>query len=436
MINQVQQVFKMKQVNWLAGLMLLLVAVNLQAEPRVLDRIVAVVGEEALMETELQERMELVRGQIAERGLRVPPENVLRDQVMERLVLDTIQLQLAQRGGLQIDEQTLNATLNRIARQNGMEINQFRRAIEADGMSFDAFREQIRQEMLISQVRQQQVGQRIRVSQQEIDNYLASPEALEEEGREFRVGHILISVPDNPTPEQVAASQVKAQELLERIRGGEDFQELAISASAGDQAFSGGDLGWRSALALPSLFADQVVTLQVGETAGPIRSPSGFHLIQLLETRGGSQHLVKQTRARHLLLSPNALRDEAATQALIVQLRQRIADGESLASLAREMSDDRASRQSGGSLGWVSPGQMVSSFEEAMNELEPGEVSQPVQSRFGWHLIEVEERRQSDLTDTLRRQQVQQLLSERRFEEEVQNWLREIRDNTWVEIRG
>lgn len=420
----------------LLGLFLLLGSTQLLAEQRLIDRVVAVVGEEALMESELQDRMQLVRSQIADRGLRVPPDEVLREQVMERLVIDTIQLQLAEQGGLRIDEQTLTGTIDRIARQNNMDRAQFRRAIESDGMTFTAFREQIRQEMLISQVRQRQVGQRIQVSQQEIDNYLSSPEAMEEEGREFRVGHILIPVPDSPSPEQVASAQEKAKELLDAIRGGESFQEIAVSASAGDQAFSGGDLGWRTALALPSLFADQVVTLQAGETAGPIRSPSGFHLIQLLETRGGSEHLVEQTRARHLLLTPNALRDEEATQALIQQMRQRIQEGESLAALAREHSDDRATRQSGGNLGWVSPGQMVPAFEEAMRELEPGEISAPVQSRFGWHLIEVEDRRQSDVTDSMRRQQVQQLLSERRFEEEVQNWLREIRDSTWVEIRG
>lgn len=425
-----------KKILPLLACCLLLSATQLFAEPRLLDRVVAVVGEEALMETELQERMQLVRSQISEQGLRVPPDEVLRDQVMERLVVDTIQLQLADQAGLRIDEQTLSGTLDRIARQNNMNLNQFRRAIESEGTSFDAFREQIRQEMLISQVRQRRVGQRIQISEQEIDNYLASPEALEEEGREFRVAHILISVPDSPSPEEVAAAQEKAEDLLAEIRSGENFQEMAISASAGDQAFSGGDLGWRSALALPSLFADRVVTLQEGETVGPIRSPSGFHLIQLLETRGGSEHLVKQTRARHLLLTPNALRDEEATQSLILQMRERIEQGESLASLAREHSDDRGTRQSGGSLGWVSPGEMVPAFEEAMQELEAGEVSQPVQSRFGWHLIEVEDRRQADMTASMRRQQVQQLLSERRFEEEVQNWLREIRDSTWVEIRG
>ncbi|MDR9466640.1 peptidylprolyl isomerase [Marinospirillum sp.] len=420
----------------LLGLLLLLGSAQLLAEQRLLDRVVAVVGEEALMESELQDRMQMVRSQIADRGLQVPPDEVLREQVMERLVIDTIQLQLAEENGLRIDEQTLSGTIDRIARQNNMTRNQFRQAIENDGMTFSAFREQIRQEMLISQVRQRQVGQRIQVSQQEIDNYLSSPEALEEEGREFRVGHILIPVPDSPSPEEVARAQEKAEELLNKIRKEKNFQEVAVSASAGDQAFSGGDLGWRTALALPSLFADRVVTLKEGEIAGPIRSPSGFHLIQLLETRGGSEQLVEQTRARHLLLTPNALRDEKATQALILQMRQRIQEGESLATLASEYSDDRASRQSGGDLGWVSPGQMVPAFEKAMQELEPGEISQPVQSRFGWHLIEVEERRQADVTDSTRRQQVQQLLSERRFEEEVQNWLREIRDSTWVEIRG
>lgn len=420
------------------GLLLLLslFVAGVAAEPRLLDRVVAVVDKEALMESELQQRMQQVRAQIADRGLRVPPDQVLRQQVLDRLILDTIQLQLAQRAGMQIDEQTLNQTLTRIARQNDMNLRQFSQAIEADGMSFTAFREQIRQEMLISQVRQRRVGDRIQVSPQEIENYLASPEALEQEGREFRVGHILIPLADNPSPAQIADAQERAQALKKRLDAGEDFQELAVSSSAGDEAFSGGDLGWRTAAALPSLFADQVVRLSAGGMAGPIRSPSGFHLIKLLEVRGGNQHLVDQTRARHLLLTPNALRDEQATQQQIRELRQRISQGESLASLARELSDDRGSKQSGGSLGWVSPGQMVPAFEQAMNNLEPGEVSQPVQSQFGWHLIEVEERRKSDLTDALRRQQVRQLLSERRFEEEVQNWLREIRDSTWVEVRS
>ncbi|WP_114418114.1 peptidylprolyl isomerase [Marinospirillum perlucidum] len=417
------------------GCFLLLVAAPLSAEPRLLDRVIAVVGEEALMQSELEQRMRLVRSQISERGLGVPPDDVLRDQVLERLVLETIQLQLADQMGLRIDEQTLNATLDRIAQQNNLSREAFRRAVEADGMSFSAFREQIRQEMLISQVRQRQVGSRVQISPQEVDNYLSSPEALEESGLEFRVGHILIPVPEDPSPEQIAAAEDQAQALLARVRRGEDFQELAVSASAGDQAFSGGDLGWRSALALPSLFADQVVTLDVGETAGPLRSPSGFHLIQLLETRGENKQLVEQTRARHLLLTPNALRSPSETRQLIEDLYQRIQAGESLTDLAREYSDDKASQQSGGDLGWVSPGQMVPAFEAAMLALQPGQVSRPVQSRFGWHLIEVEDKRQSDQTANLRRQQVRQLLSERRFEEEVQNWLREIRANTWVEIR-
>ncbi len=430
----------MKKNSWIQSsvllVCLLLVSVSAQAEPRVLDRVIAVVGEEALMQSELDLRLQQVRAQISERGVRLPPEDVLRQQVLERLILDTIQLQLARQGGLRIDEQTLSATINRIAQQNQMTLPQFRDAVEADGLAFSLFREQIREEMLISQVRQRRVADRIQVSEQEVDAYLASPEAMEQEGREFRVAHILISLPEGPSPEQVAKARADADALMQRLRTGEDFAELAVSASAGDQAFSGGDLGWRSALSLPSIFADQVVRMSAGELAGPIRSPSGFHLIKLVETRGGAQHVILQTQARHLLLSPNALRDESATREKINQLHQRALAGESLAELARQYSDDRASRQSGGSLGWVSPGQMVPSFEAAMQSLQPGEISEPIQTQFGWHLIEVEGYREADMTDRLRRQQVQQLLAERRFEEEVQNWLREIRDSTWVEIRG
>lgn len=414
----------------------LLFSLAANAEPRLIDKIVAVVGEEALMESELNQRVQQANEQIAERGIRPPPANILRQQVLDRLIVDTIQLQLAKEGGLRVDEQTLNQTLANIAQQNNMNLRQFSQAIEEDGMAFNDFREQIRQEMLISQVRQRRIGERIQVSEQEVDNYLTSPEALQQDGREFRVGHILISVPDNPSPEQVKLAQQRADELKQKLDSGADFQEQAIASSAADEAFSGGDLGWRSALALPSLFADRVPSLPVGGISGPIRSPSGFHLIKLLETRGGEQLLIDQSKARHLLLSPNALRDEQATLVEIRQLKQRIEKGETLAKLARELSDDRGSKQSGGSLGWTSPGQMVPEFETAMDKLRIGEVSQPVESQFGWHLIQVEERRKSDMTDAMRRQQVRRILSERRFEEEVQNWLREIRDSTWVEIRS
>lgn len=429
---------KMGITNLLAGVLLgfPLLSLTAQAEPRLIDKIVAVVGEEALMASELEQRIQQANEQIAERGIRPPPANILRQQVLDRLIVDTIQLQFAKQGGLRVDEQTLNETLAKIAQQNNMTLRQFSQAIEADGITFLEFREQIRQEMLISQVRQRRVGERIQVSEQEVDNYLTSPEALRQDGREFRVAHILISVPDNPSPEQVKQAQQRAEGLKQKLDEGADFQEQAIASSAADEAFSGGDLGWRSALALPSLFADRVPNLAAGGVAGPFRSASGFHLIKLLETRGGEQLLVDQTKTRHLLLMPNAVRDEQATLAEISQLRQRILKGESFAQLARELSDDRGSKQSGGSLGWVSPGQMVPEFESAMNNLALDEVSPPIESQFGWHLITVEARRQSDMTDVMRRQQVRRLLTERRFEEEVQNWLREIRDSTWVEIRS
>ncbi|GLR63015.1 peptidylprolyl isomerase [Marinospirillum insulare] len=422
---------------WVTSLMLgLLMSLAAKAEPRLIDKIVAVVDEEALMQSELEQRIQQANEQIAERGIRPPPAEILRQQVLDRLIIDTIQLQLAKRGGLRVDDQTLNETLANIAQQNNMTLRQFSQAIENDGITFNEFREQIRHEMLISQVRQRRVGERIQVSEQEVDNYLTSPEALQQDGREYRVGHILISIPDSPSPEQIKQAQERAEALKQKLAAGADFQEQAIASSAADEALSGGDLGWRSALALPSIFTDQVPKLPLGGIAGPIRSPSGFHIIKLLEVRGGDQLFIDQTQARHLLLMPNAVRDEQATLAEIRKIKQRIEQGESLASLARELSDDRGSKQSGGSLGWVNPGQMVPEFETAMNELAVGQVSQPVKSQFGWHLIQVEERRKSDMTDLMRRQQVRRILSERRFEEEVQNWLREIRDSTWVEIRS
>lgn len=406
-----------------------------QAELLLLDRIVAVVDTEALMESELQQRIHQASEQILQRGLRPPPEDILRQQVLDRLIIDTIQLQLAQQGGLRIDDQTLNQTLSTIAQQNGLSLREFTQAVEEDGLSFNEFREQIRQEMLIAQIRQRRVGERIQVSDMEVDNYLTSPEALQQDGREFRVAHILIAVPDNPSPEEVSQAQQRAQELKARLDAGADFEEQALALSAADEAFSGGDLGWRSALALPSLFADRVPNMEVGSLAGPLRSPSGFHLIKLMQTRGGEQLLINQTLARHLLLMPNALRDDQASLAEIRQLKQRLDQGANLADLAKEYSDDRGSKQAGGSLGWVSPGQMVPEFEQAMDQLALGEISAPVRSQFGWHLIQVEQRRQSDMTTSARRNQVQRLLAERRFEDEVQNWLREIRDSTWVEIR-
>lgn len=405
------------------------------AELRLIDKIVAVVDTEAIMASELDQRLKQAQEQIQQRGMRLPPEDVLRQQVLERLILDTIQLQLAQQSGLYIDDQNLNLTLEKIARENGLKLQEFSQAIEADGLSFTEFREQIREEMLIAQIRQRRVGERINVSELEVDNYLASPAAMANDEREFNVAHILISVPDSPSPEQVRQAQTKAEQLKQKLDAGADFQEIALGSSAADEALSGGDLGWRKALALPSLFADQVPNLEVGALAGPLRSPSGFHLIKLLGTRGGQQFLVDQTQTRHLLLMPNALRDEQATYKQVQQLYQELQQGADFAELAKRFSEDPGSKQAGGSLGWVSPGQMVPEFEQAMNSLQVGQISAPVQSQFGWHILQVEARRQSDLTTSAKRNQVKQMLSERRYEDEVQNWLREIRDSTWVEIR-
>lgn len=421
----------------LLALSLLASNVSLAAakKPVLLDKVVAVVDKEALMLSDLNLRLNQFKEQLKQRGISLPSDETLRQQVLERLIIETIQLQIAKKTGLQIDDQSLNQALARIANQEGLTLEEFRQAIESEGLVFSQFREEIRQEMLIGQVRQRQLGQRLEVSELEIDNYLSSPQALAEDGREFRLGHLLVSLPANPSPEDINQAEDKAKQILERLEAGADFQQEVISSSSSDTALTGGDLGWRKAVALPSLFADQVPNMQVNSLLGPLRSPSGFHLIKLLEVRGGKQQLVEQTHARHLLLSPNAIRDEQATQELINQLKAKLDAGASFIELAKEHTDDKSNKHSGGDLHWVSPGQMVPEFEQAMNQLKVGEISAPVKTQFGWHLIKVEAKRQEDMTLSLKRNEVRQLLASRKFEEEVENWLREIRADTWVEIK-
>lgn len=410
-------------------------AASVQAEEVPLDRVVAVVDDEAVMQSELDARLQSVRVQLRDQGITPPSEQSLRKQVLDRLVLDTIQLQMADRAGLEVDEEQLNAAIQRIANSNRMSLPQFRQTLAQEGIQYPVFRRQIRDQMLISQLRQQRVGDRVQITPAEVDQFMSSPEAIKQDPREFRVAHILIRLPEAPSPEQVAEAQDRAQTLLTQIRDGADFNQIALQDSSGEQALSGGDLGWRNALSLPSIFADEVVTMSVGDVAGPLRSSSGFHLIKLVDVRGDQQHLVQQTRVRHILLAPNAVRNDQETLALAKRLRQQLTQGADFATLAEQYSDDKGSKQAGGELGWMADDQLVPAFAQAMDTLAPGEISAPVKSRFGWHIIQVEQRRQSDVADRLRQQQVQQLLFQRRFEEELQNWLREIRQDAYVEIK-
>lgn len=405
----------------------------LSAAPVTLDRVTAIVDDSVIMESELKARIASVQNQ--NKGKPLPPESVLRAQVLERLILESIQLQMADRGGIKISDQQLTDTLNRIAKQNRMTLEQFRDALAADGLSYRDAVEQIRTEMRISRVQKFQVNNRIQISPQDVDYFLASKAGQLASEAEYRIGHILVSVPSQASPSEINQAREKAQRLVKEIRAGKDFAQQAIANSNGRNALKGGDLGWRKEAQLPSLFADVAPNLQVGEISEPLKSASGFHIIKVTDKRGGSSVMVTQTKVRHILVMPNEIRSEADAKARIDQVYNKIMNGEDFAELAKEYSDDPGSGSAGGDLGWVNPGDMVPKFDQTMQDTQPGSLSKPFKSKFGWHILQVEDRKDTDLGEQVQRNQVRQMLQARRFDEELPIWLRKIRSEAYVDIK-
>ncbi|HED18189.1 MAG TPA: molecular chaperone SurA [Gammaproteobacteria bacterium] len=399
-----------------------------------LNRIVASVNDDVVLASELRKREAMVTSQLQKQQAQLPSNKALRKQVLDRLILENLQLQIAHRNGIRIDDETLNNNLRKMAKQNRMSLSEFREVLKQDGYDYVAFREQFRNQITINRVRQRMVDSRIEVSEQEVDNLLATTSSFNDRNREYHLAHILVSVPEAASPEQVQAAKERIQDILTRVRGGADFGQTAIAESDGQQALEGGELGWRKSSQLPSFFAEIAVKLKPGEVSDPIRSPSGFHIIKLMGIRGGEQrHVIKQTRARHILLRPDALLPDKQVQTRMARLRERIVQGEDFAALARANSQDPGSGSKGGDLGWVTPGQMVPEFEQAMDQLEPGQTSEPIKSRFGWHLIQVQERREQDDTEEHRRNSARESIRLRKTEEELQIWLRRLRDESYVE---
>ena len=406
-----------------------------QERDRFMDRIIAVVGEDVITQRELVSRIELTEQQLAQRGARAPSRDVLVRQVMERMVVERVQLQEAQRVGINIDEITLNRTMESIAAENNLTLLQLRNALAAEGVDFAAFRQQIRDELTIAQLRRRQVDNRLRVSEQEIDDLIAAESGAIDRDVRYQLSHILIALPQGADSSTIATAQKKAEELRARARSGEDFSSLAINHSDAPDALDGGDMGWRGAADLPTLFARNVILMRPGEVSQVLRSPSGFHIVKLIDREAGAEQKVSQTRARHILISPDRIRtdEEALDQAR--SLHSRIRQGASFGDLARAHSDDAGSAARGGELGWLSPGETVPAFDEAMRSLAVGELSAPVQSPFGWHIIEVLERREMDASRELLRARAQEILQNRKREEETELWLRRLRDEAFVEYR-
>ncbi len=405
------------------------------AEPQPADRIVAVVNDEVITLHELRARLDQAVVQLKKQGTPLPARDVLEQQMLERLVMDKVQLQFAKENGIKVDDAQLEQALQRIAANNKMSLAQLREALQKDGIAFPKFREEIRNEMTIARVREREVENKINISEGEIDNYLAEGSAKNGGSEEYEVAHILLRTPESASPEQIQRIKAKADQIFERIGKGEDFSQLAASFSDAPDGLQGGSLGVRPLDRLPAIFSDAVVKLKPGEVAPVLRSPNGFHIVKLVAKRGGvAAPAVEQTHARHILIKVNELVSEADAKHKLEGLYERIKNGGNFAELARLFSQD-GSASKGGDLGWIYPGDTVPEFERAMNLLKPGEVSKPVQSPFGFHLIEVLERRVQDVSSDRQRNAARQVLRDRKMDEAYQDWLRQARDRAYVELR-
>ena len=419
----------------LATLLLFLLPLQSIAEYQRLEAIVAVVDDDVVLASELMTRLETVRRSIAENNLQPPPGNVLINQIMERLIIENIQLQEAKKRGVTIDDESLARAVGNFASSNNMTMEQFQQTLAQDGTSYRQFREDIRAELIISRLQRAMINRRIAISEQDVQALLNSPFYQQMFSDEYRVGHIMRSLEDDATEADMEAAVIEAAGFVQELRDGADFAQMAIAKSSASTALEGGDLGWRRAGELPTLFSDAVLDMQVDDVVGPIATGSTIHIIKLLDRRGAGTERLAQTNVSHILIRPSEIVTSEQALEKAQEIYQRIQGGEDFAELAKEFSEDPASALNGGALGWSTPDQFVPQFAEVMSKSEIGETSEPFESEFGWHILLVEDRREQDMSDEARRNMAMDLLFRRRFEEERQEWLKEIRDEAFVELR-
>lgn len=408
---------------------------NAQAEAVLLDRIVAIVNDDVIMQSELESRSAVVRAQLSANQTRLPSDEILNRQVLDRLIIDSIQLQMARQQGLKISDRQLNETLEQVASRNGMTLEQFREALIAEGQDYASAREQIRNELLLTQVQQSNVNRRIRVSEQEVQNFLASEQGQTANSPDYLLSNILIAVPEQATPQMLKTAERKALDLYQQLLEGADFAEAAVANSNAQNALTGGDLGWRKGSELPEVIATIASTLAPGEFSKPVKTASGFIIVQMRDQRGGQAALVEQALVSHILLKPTEIRSNTQTRAAIDDLATRLRNGEAFDQLARQYSDDSVSGSLGGDLGWTQDGQMVPEFEQVLKNTASGQVSAPFESRFGWHILWVRDRRTQDMGDEMRENRARFSIRQRKFNEELTTWLREIRSQAYVELK-
>lgn len=418
-----------------AGVSLLLLLAATPVTAQLLDRVVAIVGDDVIALSELRKEAQDTFVRLAQANIRpMPSKAQIIERALDGLINHKLQVAEAKRLGIDVDGQTMAQALQNIAARNGITLGQLREALTREGVNFDAFREGIKEKLLISRLINREVVNKIQISKSEVDQYLAQNARLS--GRKsVNMLHILISTPDGSSPEQLQQAREQAENIKQRVINGEDFRVLAQNESDGRQSLEGGYLGWLSIDQIPTLFLDAAMTLEKGETHGPIRSASGFHLIQMVDFRGDDRKLVRQTKARHILIRTNELTADADAKSRLQKLQLRIENGDDFAALARSNSDDTASAISGGDLDWINPGQMVDEFEEQMNLLDPGQVSAPFKTRFGWHIVQVLDRRAHDATEETRRHEARVAIRKRKATDAEERYVRRLRDEAFIELR-
>ncbi|MFA7350429.1 MAG: peptidylprolyl isomerase [Methylotenera sp.] len=405
------------------------------AEVVKLDRIVAIVDQTVITEQELESRIRTVTAQLAKQGTELPPENILRKQILERLISDTLQLQYAAQTGLKVDDNQLDKTIERIAEQNKMTPSEFAEALSADGISMRKFRADIRSEITIARLREREVESRVNVTESEIDNFLTTQASSNESTDEFEISHILIRTPEEGATEDVQKAKAKVDEAVKALQDGTSFAKVSASFSDAPNALEGGSLGWKTSTQLPTLFLDTLKTMQAGDVSAALRSPNGFHILKLTNKRGGNSPLViEQTHARHILIKLSEIMSETEGKQKMDGIKERLDNGDKFEVLARQFSED-GTASNGGDLGWVNPGDTVPQFEKAMNELKDNQISEPIRSPFGWHIIQVLERRKQDMSKEAARLKARQEIRTRKADEAYQDWVRELRDRAYVELR-
>jgi len=413
----------------------LLLGTTVQAAVVPLDRVVAIVDSDVVMQSQLDQRVHEVQQTLAKRGAAEPPADVLQQQVLERLIVENLQLQIGERSGVRITDEDLNQAMGTIAQRNGMSLDQFRAALTHDGLSFDDARAQVRREMIISRVRARRVGERIQVTEQEVKNFLASDLGKMQLSEEFHLANILTPIPDSANSDAIQAAFKQSQDIYGQLKGGADFGQLAIAKSSSDNALEGGDMGWRKAAQLPPPFDHLLGTLAIGDITQPVRTPGGFIILKVLEKRGGETVTRDEVHVRHILIKPTEIRSDEETHRLADRLYDRIKNGEDFGDLAKSFSEDPGSALNGGDLNWVDPNSLVPEFRDAMAQTPVGTVSKPFRTQYGWHILEVLGRRATDNTEQAREQQAMTILRNRKYDEELQSWLHQIRDEAYVEIK-